>query len=123
MTKEEYKKKINKLFKDWQKARPEYKGAGKRFTEDGINNYDAYKKSKPRILFLLKENHANEEDYEPFWGITVDNKPSSRNIARWRHILIDLYANPDKKISVRMRLCLVPFILQALPALPFPNSI
>ena len=97
MNKIEYEKKINALFEKWKQARPEYEVEGKRFTIDGIADYDAWEKSKPKILFLLKENH--DEEYEPCWGITVDSKPWSLNIARWRQILIELFRDISKEIS------------------------
>jgi hypothetical protein len=58
MNADEYFKKREELFKRWKK---EYEG--KHFSCDGISNYEAWGKSKPKILFLLKENHAN--DWEP----------------------------------------------------------
>lgn len=97
MNANEYENQRNELFERWKKARPEYEGEGKRFTIDGIANFDAWKKSNPKILVLLKENH--DEEYEPFWGLTVDSKPFSLNIARWRQILIELYNNPTTELS------------------------
>jgi hypothetical protein len=95
----EYENKRDDLFGRWKQARPEYENEaeGTRFTIDGIVNYDAWKKAKPKILFLLKENH--DKTYEPYEGITVDSKPFSLNIARWRQLLIELYKNPANELS------------------------
>lgn len=97
MNKEEYENRINDLNERWIQARPEYEEEGKRFTYDGIINFELWKKSKPKILFLLKENYSS--DWDPIEGISSDGNKFSRNISRWRQILKDLYINPTKDIS------------------------
>ena len=62
MKKIEYEEKINHLFDEWKKARPEYELGENCFTHDGIANFDNYNKSKPKILFLLKENWDRDHD-------------------------------------------------------------
>jgi len=87
MNKVEYEKKRDELFEKWQNSQPEFKEEGNRFSLDGIMNFEAWIKSKPKILFLLKENHS-EDDWEPSYGITRDANIFSLNIVRWRKILI-----------------------------------
>ncbi len=90
MKKIEYEEKINHLFDEWKKARPEYELGENCFTHDGIANFDNYNKSKPKILFLLKENW--DRDYDLRSGIDVGRgKDFNLNIARWRQIIRDLY--------------------------------
>jgi hypothetical protein len=99
MNETEYIKSRDELFERWKKARPEFKVEGNRFSLDGIMNFDAWIKSKPKILFLLKENHAAEDDWEPSDGITRDANIFSLNIVRWRQILIKLSKNPAEEPS------------------------
>lgn len=99
MNKIEYEKRSHELLERWKRARPEYAGEGKRFSSDGIMNYEEWGKSKPKILFLLKENHAAEDEWEPDEGITVGSNVFSKNIARWRQILIELFTNPAKELA------------------------
>lgn len=100
MNETEYEKSRDALFKRWKEARPEYedKVDGKRFSHDGIMNYEAWINSVPKILFLLKENRAAKNEWEPWDGITVGNI-FSKNIARWRQIIIELFKNPAKELS------------------------
>jgi hypothetical protein len=101
MNKVEYEAKCDALFERWKKVRPEYENKieGKRFSPDGIMNYEAWINSVPKILFLLKENHAADGVWEPWDGITVANNIFGLNIARWRQILIELNNNPAKELS------------------------
>lgn len=98
MNKKDYLEQRKDLFERWKKARPEYKGEGKRFTCDGIADYNEWAKSKPKILFLLKESYAPEGEWEPSEGISIINTFSS-NIARWRYVLKELFKNPAKELS------------------------
>lgn len=94
MKKEEYIKKRDELFERWIRE----KGYNKEvFVKDGIQNFDNWGKSKPKILFLLKENYDNE--WDPKDGITTNCNVFSKNIARWRQVITELYNNPSKDIS------------------------
>lgn len=108
MNKDEYEIRKKKLFDKWQKERPEYANetGSKRFSDDGIQNFDSWMSSKPKILFLLKENPAPEGNWEPCWEINRDANSLSWNIIRWRQLLIDLYNEPSKEPT---------FIRQELP--------
>jgi hypothetical protein len=99
MTKSEYEKYNAELFTRWRLKRPEYinEAEGRRFSDDGIQNFDSYMSSKPKILFLLKENRAPEDEWEPSWGINRDANPFSWNITRWRQLLIDMYDKSAKE--------------------------
>jgi hypothetical protein len=93
MTKSEYDLRIDELFSRWKQARPEYdnESEDKRFSLDGIEDYDQWSKSKPKIVFLLKENCASDDNWEPRERIDRDANDFSLNIIRWRQLLIDLY--------------------------------
>jgi hypothetical protein len=97
MKKEEYEKRSVDLFKRWIQARPEYIIEGRRFTRDGIINFELWEKSNPKILFLLKENH--DPDWDPINGITSKANKFSRNIATWNRILKELYVDPKKELT------------------------
>jgi len=99
MTEADYQKSQAELFARWKQARPEYdnESEGKRFSLDGIQNYDSWMSSKPKILFLLKENRAAADDWEPCQGINRDANPFSWNIIRWRQLLVDLYHKTPKE--------------------------
>ncbi len=99
MTKEEYQTETNDLFERWQKDRPEFKEEGKRFLIDGIMNFENWLIAKPKILFLLKENRAAEDDWEPSDGINTQANKFSLNVARWTQIIRELYCNPDANPS------------------------
>jgi hypothetical protein len=99
MTKEDYTTKTDDLFKRWLKERPEYKGEGKRFSIDGIMNFDNWIATNPKILFLLKENRADEDDWEPSDGINTQANRFSKNIARWTQVIREMYANPNAEPS------------------------
>jgi hypothetical protein len=101
MSKSEFEIRRDELFSRWKKVKPEYdnRSEGRRFSLDGIQNFDAWKQSTPKILFLLKENRAAEEDWEPCWGINRDANPFSLNITRWRQLLIDSYQKKLKEPS------------------------
>lgn len=103
MTKDEYKNQIDILFDKWKKEGYKhelYQKEGNRFSDDGIVDYIEWEKSKPRILFLLREDYSKDGDYEPCWGITVGNKPFSKNIARWRGIIKELYKDANKQLTI-----------------------
>jgi hypothetical protein len=99
MTEAEYQKSQAELFARWKQARPEYDNEleGKRFSLDGIQNYTSWRKSAPKILFLLKENRAAADDWEPCQGINRDANPFSLNITRWRQSLMDSYQKSPKE--------------------------
>ena len=97
MSNTEYQEKITSLFKRWKEARPEYEQNGHCFTEDGIANFDNWEKAKPKILFLLKENH--EDGWQPSEPIQLIDKPFNMNIARWRQIIIELFNNHNKELD------------------------
>lgn len=101
MTEADYQKSQAELFARWKQARPEYdnESEGKRFSLDGIQNYDAWKNSIPKILFLLKENRAAADDWEPCQGINRDANPFSINITRWRQLIMDSYLKDSKEPS------------------------
>jgi hypothetical protein len=99
MIESEYLKKRDDLFERWKRSRPEYEGEENRFTIDGIVNYDDYVKSRPKILFLLNENHAAPDDWEPCWGIDFYNNEFSKNVARWRHLLKELLKDVNQELS------------------------
>lgn len=101
MTEAEYQKSQAELFARWKQARPEYdnESEGKRFSLDGIQNFDAWENSIPKILFLLKENRAPEDEWEPCQGINRDANPFSINITRWRQLIIDSYQKSPKEPS------------------------
>lgn len=101
MTKTEYEGRQETLFNRWKQARPEYENEaeGKRFSLDGIQNFDSWMSTKSKILFLLKENRAQEDEWEPCWGINRDANPFSWNIIRWRQLLIDSYQSSTKELS------------------------
>lgn len=78
------KKSYNDLLVKWKEARPEYK-----FIHDGIINEEAYCKSEPRILFLLKESNDDYIDIALENGV-VD--PANGNSTLfWRKINIIQY--------------------------------
>lgn len=107
MTKSDYELKRDELFSRWKQERLEYenKAEGKRFSLDGIQNFEAWEKSVPKILFLLKENRAAEDDWEPSWGINRDANPFSWNVIRWRQLLIDFYnKTPEEPTFLRQEL-------------------
>lgn len=99
MNSAEYTKRKDDLFSRWKQARPEYESEGKRFSDDGIIDYDAWSKSKPKILFLLKENWADEENWEPSWGISSYANLFSKNIALWSNLIKELYYHPEKVLN------------------------
>jgi hypothetical protein len=93
MDKAEYEKSRRELFNRWKKVRKEYtnRAEGKRFSLDGIQDYDAWEKASPKILFLLKENRAPRYDWEPCQAINSKANIFSLNLIRWRQLLIDSY--------------------------------
>ena len=99
MTEVEYQKSQAELFARWRRTQKEYenKSEGKRFSLDGIQSFDAWKNSIPKILFLLKENRAAEDDWEPCQGINRDANPFSLNITRWRQFIMDSYQKSPKE--------------------------
>ena len=99
MNHSEYEQRRNALLAQWQEARPEYSGPGRRFTLDGIMNYREWMQAKPRILFLMKENRAPDGDWEPIEGINTYSNSFSTNIARWRQIIREVYVHSTRDLS------------------------
>jgi len=89
----EYQTRINELFDRWKKAQGY---TDENFTVDGVapENWDKWNHSKPKILFLLKENWG---DFEPQDGFTIKGDFEGHfftwNIARWRHLIQTLFSD------------------------------
>lgn len=73
--KEEYEKKINDLFDRWKKDR----NYGENFVKDGIQVFEVWEKTHPKICFLLKENWGTGNDMTgEFWIEYAKNKTFSK---------------------------------------------
>jgi hypothetical protein len=99
MNSAEYTNQINDLFERWKKS----KGyTDDNFTVDGVapQNWDKWNESKPKILFLLKENFTT--DFEPQYGVELRENGGrdqfSWNVARWRYVIKELFDNPRADI-------------------------
>lgn len=92
---------LNRLFDEWEKNVPEYKG---KFVRDGIINEQLYQTTSLKILFIMKEpNDPKQEawDFRDWWKEKIKYAFSYR-IGEWSYGLLnnfppydDIWTNPD----------------------------
>jgi len=92
---------LNRLFDEWEKNVPEYKG---KFVRDGIINEQLYQTTSLKILFIMKEpNDPKQEawDFRDWWKEKIKYAFSYR-IGEWSYGLFnnfppydDIWTNPN----------------------------
>ena len=101
MTKDEYQKKIAKLFKGWKQKKPDgdINHPSSVFISDGIvnENPEEWYSQECRPLFLLREAYGGEHDWDltDYVRSVADGKNKNhtwRNVAMWTYGILNTHA-------------------------------